>query len=287
MTKTESKEMARASSTLDTFQHHSTGINKHTEGKEQEDLSGGRQENEKEETSIMLERIMRGLRVASVEKIMETKMARSDNNNNNNTRQKSVGGDNVIGGDDRESLHGLKEHMHEVWNENAAIQRKRYVYKKTYYEFLLGLGEHIAAEEEEVDDHPEILHRQDELTTFSRMKTPPPTPTRTPTNRTPTNNRHHSRTPSMSPMPRHVTLRSSMTKFLYDVFVERVIRTLKMMSTSSSFFDRWTVLLCALLRDNVELCRGTCRLLLVKQMYPSLLYFFPDQKFPSFRIVFI
>ena len=72
-----------------------------------------------EETSQMLVRIMHGLKVV-----------RTSN------EQPEEATD-----DDRHQLHGLKRYRKEVWVENASIQKKRLLYKKSYFDFLLNLGE--------------------------------------------------------------------------------------------------------------------------------------------------
>ena len=63
------------------------------------------------DTSKMLERIMRGLRVAS---------------------------DATVG--DNKKLHGLREWAPEVWKENSKVQRKRYLYNTKFFDFVSKLA---------------------------------------------------------------------------------------------------------------------------------------------------
>ena len=76
-----------------------------------DDESRRTREEEEQETSRMLERIMRGLRVAS---------------------------DATVG--DNKKLHGLRRWAPDVWKENATIQRKRYLFEQTFFEFLRQLA---------------------------------------------------------------------------------------------------------------------------------------------------
>ncbi len=81
------------------------------EAKSKEAETRRSREEEEQETSQMLERIMRGLRVAS---------------------------DATVG--DNKKLHGLRRWAPDVWKENASIQRKRYLFEMKFFDFLRQLA---------------------------------------------------------------------------------------------------------------------------------------------------
>ena len=119
-----------------------------------------------EETSQMLVRIMHGLKV--VRTTNEQPEEATD--------------------DDRHQLHGLKQYRKEVWVENASIQKKRLLYKKSYFDFLLNLGELCC------DEDSDNALDQNMAAGGSGASSLPTTPSR------------RSNSGAMSPMPRGTTV---------------------------------------------------------------------------------
>ena len=90
-------------------------------------------------------------------------------------------------------------------------------------------------------------------TTGTTPPSTPNTPMRSPA-RTPTRRSSRSNSNSvMSPMPKHVTLHSSMAMFLYTTYVERVIRTLNINLVQ---LDQYVNTLLLLFQTNIPLCRN-------------------------------
>ena len=163
------------------------GMKEETEGKEKEEIGEKKSSHVKpqpekeesttstttttttvdnEETSQMLVRIMHGLKV--VRTTNEQPEEATD--------------------DDRHQLHGLKQYRKEVWVENASIQKKRLLYKKSYFDFLLNLGELCC------DEDSDNALDQNMAAGGSGASSLPTTPSR------------RSNSGAMSPMPRGTTV---------------------------------------------------------------------------------
>eukprot|EP00946_MAST-07B_sp_MAST-7B-sp1_P001451 g1451.t1 len=120
------------------------GFNESKEfGKSKESKEGSEDENvcasrtttdgdDEADTSIMLNKIMHGLRVASGSIVR-----------------------------DNEKLHGLREWAPEVWKENSRVQRKRYLYNSNFFEFVSELA--ITYASSRIFDTPSASAEQQKL----------------------------------------------------------------------------------------------------------------------------